>query len=258
MILVDNSEPLSIINLLQQSVPVAIMPLNHTHRSDYYFGGADCKTRQFSRKQAGELLGNMDEAEDQLRDYYNNADENNQIVEGIISSVPLTKKRHKGVTEISVRGHHKPNALFSYKIAENGYIYDEHVWDVSAAMLHAWVYRLYQAGIQTFYTENFIGTARLLAAIYHNCQKPPEEHDTLQRVVRPRVVIRERNPFIESLMSISIAYKLGIGEDRATKIATRYSTFSELIRASLDDLRSIDGIGMKTAESLLRALWEEK
>jgi len=39
MILVDSAEPEDIIRLLKQTVPVTVMPLNQSNRSDYYFGG---------------------------------------------------------------------------------------------------------------------------------------------------------------------------------------------------------------------------
>jgi DNA integrity scanning protein DisA with diadenylate cyclase activity len=232
------------------------MPLNQSHRSDYYFGGADGRTRQFSRKQSGELLANIDEAEDQIRDYYSNADENYQIVEGLISSVPLTR-RDRSLSAISVRRGDHPTTLFSYKVADNGFIHDEHAWDVSASLLYAWLFRLEQCGVVTYYTENLVGTARLLVAIYNNCQKSPEEHSTLQRYIKPRITIKEQDPFVKALMALSLAYNLKIGEDRATKIAKTYRSILAIAMAEVDELCEIGGIGRKTAENLLVAIGRE-
>jgi len=256
MILIDNSEPQDIVSLLRQSAPVTIMPLNQTHRSDYYFGGEDGKTRQFSRKQAGELLGNIDEAEDQLRDYYDNADENYQVVEGLISSVPLTK-RSKTRDAISVRMQSRPSALFSYRVADNGFIFDEHAWSISASMYYAWLFQLDQAGITTYFTENSVGTAKLLAAIYKNCQKPVEEHTTLQRYIRPRIAIKEHKPFVRALMALSLAYQIKIGEDKAERIATKYNSLLDIAMSEVSELCEIDGIGKKIAEKLLAAIGRE-
>jgi len=253
MILVDNSEPEELISLLRQSAPVSIMTLNQTRRSDYYFGGEDGKTRQFSRKQAGELLSDIDNAESQLRDYYESADENYQIVEGLISSVPLTR-RNRSLDAISVRRQARPTNMFSYKVAESGYIYDEHVWNISSAMLYAWLFQLDQVGITTYYTENYVGTARLLAAIYKNCQKAPEEHTTLQRYIKPRIVVKDQDPFIKALMALSLAYQIGIGEDKAVKIATRYHSVLDIVMSEPEELCEIEGIGKKTAEKLLQSL----
>ena len=269
MILVDTSEPTSIIALLQQSAPVSVLPLNQTQRSDYYFGGEDGKTRQFGRVQAGELLGNIDSMEDELRRYYNNADENNQIVEGLISSVPLTRRHHKGPTEITIRGLHRLNAMFSYRVTDSGFIYDEHSWDISASLFYAWIFRLEQSGVFTYYTENFVGTARLLAAIYHNCQKPPGEHSTLNRYYIPkvgtgeqdihgrRIAIKEQNPFIRALMSLSLIYGLNIGGDKATRISLVYKNLFDVAMAEVNELCMVSGVGKKTAEKLLIAIGRE-
>jgi len=253
MILVDHSEPEELISLLRQSSPVSVMPLNQTKRSDYYFGGEDGKTRQFSRKQAGELLGNIDEAESQLRDYYENADENYQIVEGLISSVPLTR-RDRSPSAISVRRQSRPNNLFSYKVAENGYIYDEHSWDVSSALLYAWLFQLSQVGVITYFSENYVGTARLLAAIYRNCQKPPEEHSTLQRYIKPRIYIKEHNPFVETLMGLKGAE---LGEVKAKALLDYFGSPLSLFMASIEEICQVEGFAKKTAEKILSAIGRE-
>lgn len=268
MILVDHSEPEELVALLRQSAPVSIMALNQTQRSDYYFGGEDNRTRQFGRVQAGELLANIDSMEDELRRYYNNADENYQIIEGLITSVPLTRKS-KSYSGISIRRQASPTSLFSYKVADNGFIYDEHDWNVSSAMLYSWIFRLSQAGIISYYTENYVATARLLAAIYKNCQKPPEEHTTLNRYYIPqmdtgeydkegkKIPIRQQNPFIKALMALSLAYQLGIGEDRATRLANRYGSILDIAMAEPDEICQVEGIGRKTAEKLLTSIGRE-
>lgn len=253
MILIDNSEPIEIVNLLEQSVPVTIMPLNQTKRSDYYFGGEDGKTRQFSRKQAGELLGNIDEAEDQLRSYYDNADENYQIMEGLISSVPLTRK-DKSRDSISIRRQSRPTSLFSYKVADGGFIYDEHSWNTSSAMLYAWLFQLSQAGIITLYTENYVATARLLAAIYQSCQKAPKDHTTLQRYIKPKIYIKEHNPYVETLMGIKGAE---LGETKATALIEYFGSPLSLFMASIEEIAELEGFGKKTALKILRSIGRE-
>lgn len=255
-ILIDSSEPKEIEELLMQSVPVSRMPLNQTSRSDYYFGGEDGKTRQFGRVQAGELLANVDSMEDELRRYYENADENYQVIEGLISSTPLTR-RSRSLSAISVRRQARPTTLFTYKVAENGFIYDEHSWDVSASLFYAWLFGLDQGGVRTYYTENYVATAKLLVAIYKNCQKPPEEHTTLQRYIRPRIIIKEQNPFVKALMALSLAYGLNIGEDKAAKLAKRYHNIFDVAMSNMEELCLVEGIGKLTAEKLLTAIGVE-
>ena len=267
MLLVDMAEPKEIVELLSQSVPVSVLNLNKTQRSDYYFGGEDGKTRQFGRVQAGELLANIDSMEDELRRYYDMADENNMIIEGVISDVPLTK-RHKDMETVSVRLNKKPSGmLFAHRVAPNGYLFDEHPFNISSDLLYAWLYRLYDAGIQTFFTLNYVMTAKCIASIYKNCQRPDEEHNTLNRYFIPRVVlskepttrkritIREQNPFIRALMALSLIYHLDVGEKKATAIhAAGYKTLLDVAYAKEKELMSVPGIGKTIASGILNAV----
>jgi len=253
MLLADHSEPKELVKLLGQSVPVAVQNLNQTSRGDYYFGGEDGKTRQFCRVQAGELLSNIDSEEDELRRYYANADESNQIIEGIISPFPLTK-RNRGVT---IRKGASRHTLFSYKITEGGHIYSEHPYDISSSEYFAWIRGLNRAGIVTYYTINYVDTAKLLVAIYNNEQRPPDSHTTLNRYYRPRIVIRKQDPFVKALMCLSLAYRLGIGEEKAVSIATRYKTIYDVNMAEVDELCQCAGIGKIVATKLLEALGRE-
>lgn len=267
MILVDISEPDDIVNLLRQTAPVEIMPLNQTGRSDYYFGGEDSRTRQFCRVQAGELLANIDSQEDELRRYYGSADENNMIIEGIISDVPLTR-RHKDMETVSVRLDKRPSGvLFAYRVAPNGYLFGEHSFNVSSDLLYAWLYRLYDAGIQTFFAINYVMTAKCIASVYRNCQRPQEEHSTLNRYYTPRIVlsesqpgrkratIREQNPFIRALMAFSLIYHLDIGEKKATALyEAGYKTVFDLAYASVKELTAVHGVGKTIATNLLNSI----
>ncbi len=142
MILVDTAEPDDIVNLLRQVTSVEVMPLNQTSRSDYYFGGEDGKTRQFGRVQAGELLSNIDSMEDELRRYYRSADENNMIIEGIISDAPITRK-DKSIEDTSIRRGAKSSILYSYRVTASGFIFSEHAYNIGADLLYAWIYRSY-------------------------------------------------------------------------------------------------------------------
>ncbi|MCK9597453.1 MAG: helix-hairpin-helix domain-containing protein [Sphaerochaeta sp.] len=268
-ILIDTAEPDDIVRLLQQTAPVEIMSLNQTLRNDYYFGGEDGRTRQFGRVQAGELLSNIDSMEDELRRYYQNADDNYMIIEGLITDVPVTRK-DKSLASVSVKLQHRPSTLFSYRITNTGWLFGEHSFNVSSELLYAWLFRLSEAGVVTFNTHNYVGTAKCISAIYHNCQKPPESHNTLNRYYIPpyrigeydkdgkRISIREQNPFIRSLMALSSVYRLDIGEKKATALyAAGYRSVYDLAFATVKELSKVNGFGKTTAEKLLEAIGVE-
>lgn len=301
MILVDHSEPQELISLLQQSVEVVVGSLNQQQMSDYYFVDVEGKAEQYSRKQAGELLSNIDEAESQLRDYYNNADRNYQIVEGVISTTPLatiTEKQYYAVKygklgfrsllygpkaripkdAVSIRGdflsagqpplpNPSPNnCLYSYRMEPLTDCYGDTVGVLVGGRLHkiqpsmyfSWIYRLDRVGITTFFTLDYIQTARLLVAHYNNAQKPDEEHGTLQRITKPRIYLRSSDPFVKQLVYLSAASNLGIGETKAEAIKNYgYDSILDLAMASSQELCQVGGIGKTLAERLLKGLGRE-
>jgi len=269
MIIVDSAEPDDIVRLLRQAADVTVLPLNQSGRADYYFGGDETQTIQFCRVQAGELLGNIDSQEDELRRYYESADRNNLIIEGIISDAPITKK-DKSLESISIRMQSRPSSLFTYRIAANGYIMGEHAYEVSADKLFAWVYRLKEAGVATFYTWNYVGTAKLISAVYHNTQKAMDSHTTLNRYYIPRInlgeydedgkkiTIRAQNPFIRSMMALSIINRCDVGEKRATALYNAgYHSLYDLSYATVKELMKVDGIGKSAAEKILTMIGVE-
>lgn len=265
MILADEHEPDSIIKLMKQSVSVVVSPLNRVHRSDFLFSNHEGKTLQFSRKQAGELVGNIDEAEDQLRDYYPNADYNFQIVEGWISPLPIKgiEIQDHSATRGSIR--ELGNKLYCYSIQPNGRIERGHSFStINESLLYAWEHRLWMAGIPTVYTINWVETARRLIVIYRNEQKPPDEHHTLQRVIKPKVPVlnedrmteEERSTYrlMKALMFLSDAYKLGVGEKKSKALADRYVNLMDIAMADVQDIAGTEGIGVTIAKRILQAL----
>lgn len=266
MILVDTAEPEDIVQLLQQAAPVTVMPLNDTSRADYYFGGEDGKTRQFCRVQAGELLGDMASQEDELRRYYDNADQNGLVVEGFITDVPMSKSDRQAASA-SVRRAQRPNQLFAHRVTPAGFMLPGHSFNTSADKLYAWLFRIQECDVQLFFTHNLVGTAKLIAAMYANVQRPPDEHSTLNRYYIPhislgqkddkgkRITIREQNPFIRCLMAMSLIYGMDIGEKKATSIyKAGYKRLSDLVFATGEELTRIEGIGKGTAEKVLKAV----
>jgi DNA integrity scanning protein DisA with diadenylate cyclase activity len=259
VILIDTAEPEELEQLLQQSVSTTRLSLNQTKRADYYFGGADGKSRQFCRVQINELLSDMDSQEQELVRYYYSADQTGLIIEGVCSPMAIQLGRASKDLGITVRMNQKvlgrlPAAIFTYPIAANGFCYDSHMYKVSKSILQAWRYRLEECGIIVIDTVNYIDTAITLVSIYNNCQKPESEHTTLTRYIRPKIRIEEHNPLVEAIMGVSHAYKLGIGEEKAKAIAKNYGSLIDIVETEASDLCKCEGIGKPTAEKILKAL----
>jgi hypothetical protein len=254
-ILVDLNEPAEMIKLMRQAAPVVVDNLNMRHMSDIWFANYEGRSFQFSRKQAGELASNIDEAEDQIRDYYDQADENFQIVEGILSpyrlyGIPIADHAKDSV---STRG--LDSKVFCYRVEPNGHIGKGHSFStITPAMYYVWKHRLAQCGVITYETINWVETARLVTTIYRNEQKPPDEHSTLKRIIKPRITIDSPNPLVKGLMALSWAYGLDIGEVRAKALAARFVNLFDLAIASTADVTETEGIGRRIAEKLTTAL----
>jgi len=213
-------------------------------------GSSRGATLQFSRKQAGELLGDLDEAERQIAKYYDMATENYQIVEGIISPIPMFKKK----VDRMVLPPRYGRVMYSYSVTDAGYLHGEKDWAVSPAMYWAWIQGLNRCGVTTLFTVNWQDTAQMLSAIYNNEAKPAESHTTLQRVYKPRIVIKKKSSIVQALMFLSHVYKLGIGEERASAIEDYgFFTLASIFNASVDDLAHA-GFGKPSAIKLLNAL----
>jgi hypothetical protein len=271
MILADTSELDTIVKLLQQAIPnTTKSPLNQHSMADYYFGNYEGKTCQFNRVQAGELVGNVDSMEDELKRYYDSADETSQIIEGLLSPVKLYMK--EGSAKVSTYSGSRIASsrdlgakIFTYPITPAGFIEGGHSFTtVRMSELYAWIYRLDKLGVSTFFTNNWEETARFLIAVYKNEQKSPDSHTTFNRVYRPKVYIKhEKNMTKEeldtyrltkSLMFLSSAYGLGIGEVKAKALADKFCNILDIAMASVPDLATVEGIGTITAKKILSSL----
>lgn len=271
MILSDVAEPDKLVNLIQQAIPSSTKaPLNQSKIADYFFGNYEGKRIQFGRVQAGELIGDIDSMEDELRRYYDSADETSQIIEGLLSPVRLYMKEgsakvsdHSTLRYISTRD--LGAKVFAYPVQPGGFIEHGHSFTtVRMSELYAWIYRLDKFGVSTFFTNNWEETARFLIAAYRNEQKPPEEHSTFRRIYRPRVHIKhdkdmspeelEEHNFIKALVFLSSAYGLGIGEVRAKAIADKFCNIFHLATSSVDEITQVEGIGKRMAEKILSSL----
>ena len=260
MILEDEFEPENVFRLIKQSCEAAMAALNKNDISDYLITVPDRPTKQFSRKQAGELLGNIDEAEKQLRDYYPHADESYQIVEGIISTTRLSMPSSKQYSKrenlnpfkegMAKSGKLMRGCMYTYTVDDAGMIHGEREWNTSSQMLYAWLYSLDQCGITTYFTMNSTETAKLLVAIHNYTEKGT--HNTLNRYIKPslhlvaknRMELTKQDKQILSLMGLEGA---GLGEAKATALIKKFGDVMSVLNASEWELEEVPGIGRSYA-----------
>lgn len=239
-IIMDNHEPQEIKLLMEQSVPVVIPQpgLNSKGIADYMWFCWDSHRVQVERKQIDEVLGGMDQVEEQLtRELGNGIEETILLIEGFCEPIAGLKM-----------------ACQSWRRAKDKRIYvPGHQYNVSYSGLQAWLYQLDKAGVTIVRTIDYTATAMALVAYYQSSQDP--KHRTLRRYIKDRIFIESRNPHILSLMGIKGG---GIGEEIATALIDRYGTFWYTISQEAEDLaETIVGkktLGLTRARKLLKAI----
>ena len=256
MLLVDSHEETccpELVNQLRKSIQVVVTNLNISLMSDYYFSNYEGRRFQYGRVQAMELLSNIDSMEDELSRYYENAEVNGQIIEGLISPIRIKNiDIHEHSKKVDIRN--IGSTIYGYKIHPNGVVEGHAFSGITASMYYAWIHRLAMAGIATYHSDNYIETARLIITLYKNEGKPATEHSTLQRVIVPKIQLRQASEFVKALIFIGHAYKLDIGEVKANALAEKFVNIADLATASIDDVANVDKYGKNSAAKLLRAL----
>jgi len=252
---IDTAEPVEIEHLLTPCITVARTSLNQNFMADYFWSGVDGKTRQVCRVQAGELLGNIDSQEAELRKYYNSADETYLFIEGIVCQNSLVKK--PAVTGFGKKGKGLNTRLFddgspgvyTHRVSDKGYIMTAHKFHTMYSLYAAWKWRLTQVGIGVLETVNYVETAQLLVAAYKSCQKT--EHHVLTRYIGQRISIPKYNSHIVTLMGIEGAE---LGEVRAKALVDEFGCAFNVFTATTEDLVAVKGLGKKSIEKLMRAI----
>jgi hypothetical protein len=245
-IMLDRMEPVEIELLVAQSVDVNRMGLNAKGFADYLWFCCDGHRIQIERKQTSEVLGGMDQVEEQLgRELQNGVEETILLIEGVCEPVFGLK--------IATQNWHKAR--------DKNIMVPNRTYNCSYTGYKAWQSQLDKAGVTIVETFDYTATAMAIVALYQNSQKP--EHSTLRRYIKDRIYIESRNPHILSLMGLKGA---GIGEEKAKALIARYGTFwytlSQPAEALAETLVGEEGkekrIGLKSIQRLFQAIGKEE
>ena len=238
MLFIDTFEPVQIEKLVGQSIPVSRTTLNGHGLADYVWNAIDGHVIQVERKQIDEILSDMDRVEEQLRREMVNAVETILLYEGTFEPIPA----HKG-----------KSACQSFRKAKDGKIMVVgHKYNVSYIGVQAWFSQLDKAGITIVNTIDYIATAFTLVALYNNSKK--EEHTTFKRYIKPKIYPTPFNPQVETLMSIK---GVELGEKKALALISRYGTVWQVLHQDAEELAQTEGVGIKIAKDLLKAIGRE-
>lgn len=239
-LLIDDHEPKLIYDLLEQSCPVEYAALNMGGLADYLWLDVQGNTRQIERKQWGEILGGIDHVENQLRGEIVRADATDLLIEGIVRSTQWGLDAY-------VWDQYKQNYRFSHSFGD-----PKHPQVGLYSKVMAWIWQLNAAGVGVWFTFSAEDTAKAIAAFYSNSLKT--EHTTLNRYLKPKIYVKNLNTAVLSLMGLEGA---GLGATRAKALVERFGSVWGVLSADVKELASVDKMGTKTAEKLLRAVGRE-
>ena len=107
-------------------------------------------------------------------------------------------------------------------------------------------------GIIIKHTEDVHGTADVIQALYTNFQTPQNEHQSLKSIYKPPM---PTVALIRPSLVRRVACELdGIGWERSKVVAGHFPSIKAMVDADVKEWASLDGIGKKTAEKVVKAL----
>ena len=205
--------------------------------ADYMWFCWDGHRTQVERKQIDEILSNLDSVEELLsRELSNDVEETILLIEGDCEPIPGLK-----------------TATQSWKLGKGGRVMvPSHKYNLSYKRLQSWLFQLNKAGVIIVRTPHYFATAFTLVALYESSQV--KEHSTLNRIIKPKIHIKDVNPHVLTLMGIKNG---GIGEEIATALIDRYGTACYTLSRDVDELaQTMIGdkhLGVIRAKKLLKA-----
>lgn len=232
MIEIDVHEPDYIANLIQQTTIVDRKPLNEMGYADYRWNGTNGVT-QVERKTWAELLTNPNAVEEQLARQHTAHPEIRHllILEGIMVPVHDEYGAHCATIQ---RAKGNPRVFYQQKGSP-----------VSPNLFYTWLYQA-SSYIEVFQVPERDATAKALVAFYNTDQK--DENRMFHRHLKQ--ITFHPNPQVMGLMGIMPGTRMG--PITAENLIAKYGTVWNVINASVEELATMDGIGPKTARSLLQ------
>ncbi len=226
--MMDNHEPALMYTMLNQALAVPMTGLNDQGFADYLWNGANGPS-QAERKTVNDLLGvdGLSHIEDQLRRQKAAHPDIRLmlIVEGIATPTP---------TGTTTWYESRTNKRIMHCGRE---------FKLPMQVIYAWTYQV-STFLEVYFAPNMVCTARMLTAFYKSDQK--ESHRTFERYLK--AIDWHPNPQVQGLISLGS----GIGEVRAQALIAKFGTVWHVLKASPTDLAVVEGIGIRTAQQLLR------
>ena len=233
ILFIDSFEPPEIVAMLRPAVPeVVVAGLNSMGYADYLWTDVEGNVRQWERKQASELLSDLDGVEAQLNEELKTCQELTLVVEGFV--VPTADGAQTYVLT--------PDGKFfrqGYRFRKQPQLFLDWLsrkWSLERA-----------CGVQVVETPTLEVTAYEIATAFKQSMKP--KHTTLQRYCIPHIPPFDPDIHVENLARLK---DCGVGVERARKLIARYGTFWGAVSAEPPSLARV--LGPKVAAHFLNTI----
>ena len=229
---IDQHEPVKLRELILQSAPAEVKPLNSEGYADFRWMAPDSVIMHIERKTWNDLLSNLTSVENQLMRQMDRHKDHTLalLVEGIV------------VPSDSLLG---GTAVLHQSKGKSNIYYQSSQSKVSVSALYAWLYQVSKY-IEVYQTSDILSTAKAIVSFYNSDQK--EGHRTFTRHLKE--VTFHSNPQVTSLMGMIP----GLGPIKSEALIGRFSTVWEILNSTPERLAEVKGIGIKEATRWLRLI----
>ena len=209
-------------------IPFEVSSLNAQGYADYLWTDIDGKQVQVERKQWGEVIGDLESVENQLRNHLTSRPECKLLflLEGMVigTSTGTATVRSTNKNNIFVIGRETTIRL---------------------TQLYSWLYQISNF-IAIYQTSTYYETCLALTSFYKGDQKT--EHTTFTRHFKP--INYHYDPRVVQLMGLLP----GIGEVKAEALINKFITVWNVVSAMPKELEQVDGIGKTLSVKILRQI----
>ena len=229
---IDQHEPVQLRELILQSAPAEVKPLNSEGYADFRWMAPDSIIMHIERKTWNDLLSNLTSVENQLMRQMDRHKDHTLalLVEGIV------------VPSDSLLG---GTAVLHQSKGKSNIYYQSSQSKVSVSALYAWLYQVSKY-IEVYQTSDILSTAKAIVSFYNSDQK--EGHRTFTRHLKE--VTFHSNPQVTSLMGMIP----GLGPIKSEALIGRFGTVWEILNSTPEKLAEVRGIGTKEATRWLRLI----
>ena len=229
---IDQNEPIQIKELITQSAPAEVKPLNSQGYADYRWMAPDSVLMHIERKTWGDLLSSLGSIENQLMRQMDAHKDHTLVL--LVEGIVVPSDSLLGGTAVLQRA--KGSGRTYYQSSQS---------KVSVSALYAWLYQVSKY-IQVFQTSDILSTAKAIVAFYKSDQK--DTHQTFQRHLKE--VTFHPNPQVTSLMGMVP----GIGPIKAEAMVAKFGTTWNIMSSTPEVLATVKGVGVKEAMRWLRLI----